>query len=119
MRRILLPLAVAAVALALPMNASAVTVGVEANAELINSDRTPAQQALALDKIKAQGATLVRANVGWNELAGECGAVPAEQQRDHLNACYRWGVLDSLVQLAMERDITVLLSISRAPRWLH
>ena len=106
-------------ALLSPASALALQVGAEANGELINSDRTPALQAAALDKMQAQGVQVVRINMGWNEIAANCGTQSAAQLTDPDNGCYTWGVLDSLVTLAADRNIKVLMSTSRAPGWLQ
>jgi hypothetical protein len=109
----------AVAALALPATASAMLVGAESNGELVNSDRTPALQAAALDKMRAQGVQVVRVNFGWNEMAVNCAGRSAAALGNHTDPCYTWGVLDSLVTLAKARKIQVLISTSRAPGWLH
>ncbi|MEO6866387.1 MAG: cellulase family glycosylhydrolase [Gaiellales bacterium] len=102
-----------------PSNAHAILLGMESNGELINSDRTPALQATALDKMQKQGIQVVRVNVGWNEMAtGACDGQTRFQMRNHNNPCYTWVVLDSLVDLATERKIKVLVSFSRVPSWV-
>jgi hypothetical protein len=119
MRRFLPLLLAAASLLALPTTAGAVTYGVESNAELVNSNRTYAQRTQTIARMHAQGARLVRINVGWNELAAGCGGQSPTTLRNHGAACYDWSVFDQVVQLATDRDMQVLVSISRAPTWLH
>ncbi|MCW2950248.1 MAG: hypothetical protein JWN41_1261 [Thermoleophilia bacterium] len=114
-----LVLALCCFALLVPRQAHALIVGAEANGELVNSDRTPALQAAALDKMQAQGTQLVRVNVGWTEIAAGCGTTSLQAQKNPDNGCYNWAVLDSLVQLAGQRNIKVLMSSMRAPKWLH
>ncbi|MCZ4495555.1 MAG: hypothetical protein JWM25_138 [Thermoleophilia bacterium] len=113
-------LAVIAALLALPNSASAMLVGAESNGALANSDRTPALQAAALNRMQAQGVQIVRVNFGWSELAANCGGRRTlASLKAHTNPCYNWAVLDSLVTLTKARKMTLLLSTSRAPRWLH
>lgn len=102
--------------------AAGILVGAESNGELVNSNRTPELQAQVLDRMKAQGIQVVRANFGWNEIAlGGCGAFVATPQllADHANPCYNWHLLDSLVSQTNARGMKLLLSTSRAPVWLH
>jgi hypothetical protein len=106
-------------ALALPTNASAIMVGAEANGELVNSDRTPELQAIALDRMEAQGVQVLRANLSWGEVAANCGGFTAVELENNAHPCYNWAIVDSLVRLAAERKIQVLVSVSRAPGWLH
>lgn len=119
MRRFLPVLAAVSLILSVPASASAVTYGVEANNDLANSNRTTEQRTETLDRMQAQGIKVVRVNMGWNELAGACGGVDASALANHEHACYSWGVFDEVVQLANDRGILVLASISRAPQWLH
>ncbi|MCZ4495556.1 MAG: hypothetical protein JWM25_139, partial [Thermoleophilia bacterium] len=115
-----LALTIAAIgALAVPAASFAFLVGAEANGELINSDRTPEQQAFALDKLKAQGVQIVRANISWRETAANCAGETALALQEHTNPCYSWGVIDNLVRLSTERKIQLLVSSSRVPAWLH
>lgn len=119
-RNAVLPIATlaAAASLALPASASAILVGVESNRELVNSDRTPALQDEALAKMQGQGASVVRANFGWNEIAGGCAGQTPAQLRDHTNACLNWQLLDSLVSQARARNLKMLLSFTRVPQWV-
>lgn len=114
-------LAAACLALvAFPSVSAATIYGYESNGELINSDRTRPLQAEALDTMKRQGAQVVRVNAGWNEIALEgCASRTLEQLKDPDNGCYRWDVVDGVVQQASDRGILVLASFSRAPHWLH
>lgn len=102
-----------------PAPASAMMVGAESNGELVNSNVSPEMQAVTLDKMKAQGAQVVRVNYGWNELAWACAGQEPAALANHANPCYTWGSLDSLVSLSNQRGIKVLFSGSRAPAWLH
>ena len=102
-----------------PVSASAMTMGVEANGELANPGRTPADQAAALDRLQAQGATLIRLNVSWQQVAEGCAGQQLSALRDNTNACYDWSVYDSLVSLASARNIQLLFSVTRAPSWLQ
>jgi hypothetical protein len=115
---LLLTCSISAAAL-VPASASAMLMGVEANGELLNPERTPAQQAASLDRLQAQGARLARLNVSWKQIAGACGGQSPAALRNDLNPCYDWRSIDSLVSLASERDIELLFSVSRAPFWLH
>ena len=108
-----------AAAVALPAPASAMLMGVEANGELLNPDRTPAQQAESLDRIASQGARLARVNVSWKQIASYCNGQTLSALRNDKNACYDWSSLDSLVSLAQARDIQLLFSVSRVPFWLQ
>lgn len=119
MRRLLPTLALASLALLVPASAHAVIYGVEANNDLANSNRSTAQRTQTLDRMQAQGIRIVRVNMGWNELAENCGGVSASALANQEHPCYTWGVFDQVVSLASERGIQVLASISRAPRWLH
>ena len=49
--------------------ANAALYGAESTSDFINSNATPAVQAKALDKLKAQGGNVLRVNIGWNEIA--------------------------------------------------
>ncbi len=93
--------------------------GVEANNDLANSNRTTAQRTETFDRMQAQGVRIVRVNMGWNELAASCGGQSPAQLADHTNACYSWGVFDEVVDLARDHGILMLVSVSRAPSWLH
>ena len=117
-RRALLLFAIVVTALVLPASANAMLYGMESNGELANSDRTPAHQTVALDLMKDQGANAVRVNFGWIELANNCGGQTVAALKDHLNPCYRWDVLDSLVALASARGQQVVLSTMRVPTWV-
>lgn len=110
----------ALIALAIaPASASAFSVGAEYNGGLVNSDRTPALQADVLDKMAIQGVQVVRANFGWNEIAVNCAGRSVAELGNPDNGCYNWAVLDSLVNLANQRGIKVLLSTSRVPTWVQ
>jgi hypothetical protein len=121
MRRIL-PFAAAclfALAVAAPA-AQATLYGVESNAELANSNVTRASQGATLDKMRAQGVGIVRANVHWNEAApAGCATVPLATLRNPDNGCYDWSIFDGIVQEAAARNIQVLVSVTQAPQWLH
>lgn len=120
MRR-LLPSAAACLALLVAAPTSSATIyGVESNSELVNSSVTRASQARTLDRMRLQGVRIVRVNMGWNEIARDsCRTRPVYLLRRHDNGCYDWRVFDGVVQEAQARRITVLASVSRAPRWLH
>jgi hypothetical protein len=118
MRRIL-PLAALCALLLVPSSASAALYGVESNGELTNSDRTLELQQAALDKVVAQGGDIIRANIGWNEVARWCDGQSVAQLRDPDNACYRWSVVDNLVQSANARRVLVLVSVTRVPSWVR
>jgi hypothetical protein len=106
-------------ALALPTTASAIISGAESNGLLVNSNATPEIQAKELDRARAQGVHVMRANFGWSELAVNCGNASLAQQADPENGCYNWAVLDSLVSLSKARGIDILLSTSGVPNWLQ
>ena len=117
--RTVLLLATVAASLAVPASAHAILVGAESNGELVNSDRTPALQAIALDKMRKQGVQVVRVNWGWNEVATPvCAAQTPELLENHENTCYNWVLFDSLVSQATARNMRVLVSISRVPVWV-
>ncbi|NLG27531.1 MAG: cellulase family glycosylhydrolase [Chloroflexi bacterium] len=120
--RILIAAAAAALIIVLPVpaTASAMLFGVETNGELINSDRTRADQASALTKIDKLGAGAVRVNIGWNDVATDaCRTQSLAALRNPNNSCYNWSVVDGLSEQAAERKLRVIASVSRAPRWLH
>lgn len=121
--RLLLPttatLVAIAAALAMPTSAHAILVGMESNRELVNSTQTPELQAEALQKMKDQGVAVVRANYRWYEVAEGCAGQSPRQLENHLNPCYTWDRLDSLVQQANQRRMSVLLSLTQNPSWLH
>jgi hypothetical protein len=98
---------------------AAIAAGAEANGELINPDVTPARQAAVLDKLDAQGVSIIRANVQWVNIARSCGGQSSTQLRSDANACYDWALIDGLVSGAEARGMQLLFSVSGAPRWLH
>ncbi|MCW2950521.1 MAG: hypothetical protein JWN41_1534, partial [Thermoleophilia bacterium] len=106
-------------ALAMPPVSHAMLMGVEANGELVNPERTPAQQAASLNRIQAQGARLIRVNVSWKQIAANCGNQSLTAQRLDTNRCYNWAVYDSLVSLAQDRGIQLLFSVTREPFWVN
>ncbi|MCW2950522.1 MAG: hypothetical protein JWN41_1535 [Thermoleophilia bacterium] len=109
-----------AIAAFAPAAASAnIIVGFESNGEFANPDRTPDQQAVSLDKVVAEGATLIRVNVSWADIANGCKGQTLPSLTDNTNACYNWAVYDSLVKLAQERGIKLLFSVTKAPDWLQ
>lgn len=120
--RTLLPFAMlvaVAASLLAPSSASAILAGAESNRELVNSDRTPALQRIALDKMKKQGVQVVRGNFGWNEVAtSKCKGKSITQLSNHRNSCYNWKIFDSFVKQANQRRIQVLISITRVPTWV-
>lgn len=112
-------LVAAVAALAMPASASAtILVGMESNRELANSDRTPELQSAALDKMQAQGVQVVRVNLGWNEVAPNCGGQTPAALKNHINPCYDWSRVDSLVTLTKVRKQQLLVSFTRAPQWV-
>jgi hypothetical protein len=112
--------AVATASLLAPLSAQAIMVGAESNGELVNSNRTPALQAIALDKMQKQGVQVVRGNWGWNEVATgpTCALQTPAQLADPENLCYNWTLLDSFVSQANARNIQVLISFTRVPIWV-
>ncbi len=119
MRRILPALAAASLVLLLPSAAGAAVFGVEANNDLSNSNRTTEQRTQTLDRMKAQGVQIIRVNFGWNEIAANCGGISASELANNEHPCYDWRVFDEVADLARDRNIQMLVSISRAPAWLH
>jgi hypothetical protein len=98
---------------------AAILIGMESNRELVNTTQTPELQGEALQKMKDQGVQVVRANFRWYDVAEGCAGQTATQLENHLNSCYSWGRLDSLVQQANDRQMQVLLSLTQNPSWLH
>lgn len=111
-------LAACLVALSLPSLCSAtIIVGSESNGHLINSNVTPEGQRRELRLMKAQGTQLVRANIGWNEVAAACGGATPEQLSDYNHPCYNWAIIDGLVMGAQSLGMKVLISVTRTPSW--
>lgn len=109
-----------AVAAFAPATSSAnIIVGFESNGELANNGTTPEQQASALDKVRDEGATLIRVNISWNFIARGCDGQTTASLRDSANPCYDWAQYDSLVSLARARNIQLLASVTRVPDWVH
>jgi len=98
-----------------------ILIGAESNGELANSFNTPADQAVALDKMQAMGVKVVRVNFAWNEIATgtSCPTASLAQLADNTNACYNWGLLDSLVTLTKARRQSMLLSLTRVPSFVN
>lgn len=116
----LVVLSAALASLALPAPASAIVIGVESNSELVNFGVSRTSQAATLERMRQQGVRIVRINMGWNEVAGAaCATRDAATLRNPDNGCYDWAVFDGVVQEATARGIQVLVSVSRAPEWLH
>lgn len=121
MRRTSLLLATAslfALTFALPGTASATSYGFESNAELVNGNRTYAQRAVTIAGMRQAGATVLRINLGWNEVAARCAGQSPRALRANTNACYDWHVFDQIVELTRRHGIQVIASASRAPQWL-
>jgi hypothetical protein len=111
---------IAALAAIAPSPASAnIIVGFEANGELANPERTPEEQSAALDKVQAAGATLIRINVSWKNVAENCVGQTLPALTDNTNPCYKWSVYDSLISQANQRGIQVLVSVTQPPSWLQ
>jgi hypothetical protein len=120
MLRLLPFAAVCLAALCAAPAASATLYGVESNAELANSNVTRESQRATLDKMRAQGVRIIRANVHWNEAAPEaCNGQSPAQLRDPDNACYDWRVFDGIVEESKAHGIQVLVSVTQAPHWLQ
>lgn len=103
---------------AIPASAHAVMIGMESNRELVNTTQTPELQEVALNLMKAQGVQVVRANARWYEVAGGCAGESIASLGNHLNSCYDWARIDSLVKLTNERKMSVLLSFQQNPSWM-
>jgi hypothetical protein len=110
--------AVASAVLAPAANAT-VLVGAESSRELVNSTQTPELQAIALDKMKAQGTQVVRANFRWYEIANGCGGQSVAALKNPDNACYDWSRVDGLVGQARARGMKLLLSVQQSPTWAN
>ncbi|MBC7460699.1 MAG: hypothetical protein H7287_04995, partial [Thermoleophilia bacterium] len=109
-----------AVAAFAPASSSAnIIVGFEPNGELANNGTTPEQQVVALDKMRDEGATLIRVNISWNFIARGCAGQPTAALTDNANPCYDWTQYDSLFSLARDRNIQVLASVTRMPDWVQ
>jgi hypothetical protein len=105
--------------LALPATASATLYGFESNAELVNGNRSLEQRTETIAGMSNAGAQVLRINVGWNEVAGGCAGQSPAALKNNNNSCYDWRVFDQVVDLARDRKLQVLASVSRAPVWLH
>lgn len=97
----------------------ALMVGAESNGEIVNSNVTPQMQRATLERMRAQGSQLVRANFGWNEIAAACGGQTPAQLADHTNSCYNWTLVDSFAQTTAELGLVPLISLTRVPSWAN
>lgn len=105
--------ALAAVALCAPAGAAGLRIGFLDDARLANPD--PATRAQWMGDARGVGATTLRFNVQWAQIAPQ--APPSGEAADPAWTGYRWGTLDAAVRDATAAGLRPLLTFSQAPAW--
>lgn len=111
--------ALAVAMMAAPSSASAgIMIGVESNAQLVNSTVTNEAQRATLIRMRNQGSQVIRANFGWDEIAVNCAGQTPGQLANHMNGCYNWRLVDNFAKVTNELGLKGLISITRNPQWV-
>jgi hypothetical protein len=113
MKRFLLSLVVISLLAAAPAQARGLETAIVAGGPFYGSDTD-----LAFDRARSSGASAVRIELSWREIAPDGPSKPAGfEPTNPFDGAYRWGNFDQLVQRAQARGLKPLIGISDSPRW--
>ena len=77
-----------------------------------------AQADLAFERARGSGATTIRIQLSWREIAPDGASKPAGfDPTNPFDAAYRWGTFEHLVQRAVANGLEPFISITEAPTW--
>src|SRR5688572_9274709 len=113
MKRFLLIFLVASLLPAAPAAARQLETAIVASDPFYGADAD-----LAFSRARGTGATTVKLQLSWREVAPEGATKPAGfDPTNPFAAEYRWGGFDRLVQRAVENGLKPFIGISDAPTW--
>jgi hypothetical protein len=113
MRRLVLIVLTAALLPAAPATARPLETALVAGDDFYGSEAD-----LAFDHARATGATKIRLQLSWREIAPDGPVKPAGfDAANPFDAHYRWGGFDQLVQRAVANGLDPFIGISEAPAW--
>jgi hypothetical protein len=113
MTRFLLILVATSLVCAAPASARGLETGLVASGPFYGSDAD-----LAFERVRSSGATTVRIELSWREIAPDGASKPAGfDATNPFDSAYRWGTFDHLAQRAVAKGLRPLIGISDAPRW--
>jgi hypothetical protein len=113
MKRFLLCLIALSLLAAAPASARSLETGLVAGSPYYGSDAD-----LAFQQTRAAGASTVRIQLSWREVAPDGGTKPAGfDPTNPFDGAYRWGTFDQLVQRALANHLQPLIGITDSPAW--
>lgn len=114
---LLILIATATAALAVPATAPALTIGIQSENLVRHED--PAVRAAAFRQMRLIGVKVTRVTLSWRDVGGGCSATDRGTLGNPNLPCYNWGKMDSIVSMAKANRIALLVSITEAPEWAN
>jgi hypothetical protein len=113
MKRFLLILVAMSLLSAVPAHARGLETAIIAGNPFYSSEAD-----LAFERAGATGATTIRIQLSWREVAPDGGSKPAGfDPTNPFDGAYRWGTFEHLVQRAVANGLEPFIGISETPAW--